>query len=51
MKNCYNNKCKGSYKGTKTTGLKKQYGSKYFGIDRTYTCNTCNKSVIIRTTQ
>ncbi len=51
MRNCKITKgCKGKTKVTKTIDLKKEFGSKYFGIDRTKTCDTCNRSYIIRTT-
>jgi hypothetical protein len=42
--------CEGKTKCTNTLDLKKEYGDKYFGIDRTNTCDTCGKSYIVRTT-
>lgn len=51
MKHCkITNECKGKTKVTKTVDLKKEYGPKYFGVDRINTCDTCGKSYIVRTT-
>jgi hypothetical protein len=51
MKDCKITKgCDGTTKVTKTIDLKKEYGDKYFGIDRTNACDACGKSYIIRTT-
>lgn len=49
--NCIEKNCNGKLKVVEIFNLKKEYGDRYMGVDRTYECKKCNQRFINRTTQ